>query len=159
MSAIKKAFAPLIALLEANRDVKVKSILDQAIELASAKRAGGVVRTVLRNAAGDVAYIFCYYHKVWLPVTEFGVKKGSTSGFSNMSREGTSNWTRQQNEYKKTRGELLDKVASGEIAGEELGALLEQCEANRNVIVEHSTGGYASEHDIPGYNAETHSVE
>jgi len=83
---IKKAFIGVHALLLANEDKKVKTVMPELVEIMSAKGAGGGASSVHRNEAGDVLGILDYYFKVWLPVeyVEYGAKANSASGLNTM---------------------------------------------------------------------------
>ncbi len=135
----KKAFVPLIELLEANKDKKVSEILDQAKALTDAKTGGGgrSADNVLRNDKGEVTHIFCYYHKMWESVTdvEFGKKASSPTGLSNMCKEGTASWTKQQRDAKTARDKLLKDVAAGEVKPSEIGTRTEEIEKARQEII------------------------
>lgn len=140
--AIKKAFQPIVELLEANQKAKVADVLDQVRELAAAKGAGGTATTIHRNEAGEVDYIHCYYFKQWMPVShvEFGAKKSSASGFDTMCKEGVSNWGRQQRVAKAEKEAVLERVATGELKPEAIQAELDAIEARRVAIKPKSDG-------------------
>jgi len=139
---IKKAFLPINAVLLANEDKKVKTIMDELVELMSAKGAGGGATAIHRNEAGDVVGIMDYYFKVWLPVdyVEFGAKANSASGLNTMCKLGVSLWTKQQRDFKKGKEELLDRVASGDVLPTEIQEHLDALEEAR---------GYTAEYPIP----------
>lgn len=134
--AIKKAFITLHALLEANQDKKVKSIMDEAVEIMSAKGAGGAATAVHRDADGNVVAIMDYYFKVWLPVAlvEFGAKANSASGLNTMCKLGTSLWTKQQREFKKGKEDLLTAVQEGNVLPTEIQVELDKLEEARTYI-------------------------
>jgi hypothetical protein len=117
--AIKKAYQAIVSLLEANRGELVENIIDNVIELASAKSGGGggKATTHHRDEEGNVVAIRCGYHKKWMDpsVVEFGVKKSSATGLNSMCKDGMSKWTSQNSAYAKAKGQLLEDVASGEI--------------------------------------------
>lgn len=142
--AIKKAFVDLIKFLEDNSASKVKTIMPTVIELCSAKSGGGKggAQTFLKNAAGEVTHIFCYYHKMWEEVQPdmFGTKSTSPTGLSNMCKEGTSHWTKQFREAKKESEALLDKVSTGEIDPTDIKGLKADIEANRAVVIPREDG-------------------
>jgi hypothetical protein len=144
MATIKKAFQPIISFLEANRDSKVKTILDGVIELASAKTGGGgrSSENVLRDAEGNVVAVFCYYHKKYEPVAdvEYGKKATSSTGLNSMCKEGTSNWTKQQRAAKKAGEELLSQVSAGEIAIEDIEAMRTQIKEDTAAITPRADG-------------------
>lgn len=140
--SVKKAYANLVEFLKVNKDKKVNTILDEVIEMCSAKSAGSSATTVHRDEAGVVTHIRCGYFKQWLPVShvEFGVKTGSASGFNPMCKEGTSLWTKQQREAKKAKEELLNAVAAGEIPADEIQSRLDEIEEARTTVVAHPLG-------------------
>lgn len=138
MATIKKAFVEIHELLTANTDRKVSSIMDELTALMSAKTGsgGGGKANFHRNEAGEVVAVQCYYFKRWFLVDQmpFGAKASSASGLSSMSKEGTSNWTKQQAEAKKAKAQLLTDVAEGKVAAEAVPAELAKIEAAREEI-------------------------
>ena len=139
MSTIKKAFQPIINILETNTDKKVSAVLEEVIALAAAKTGGGgrSASTILRDAKGAVTHVFCYYHKMWedVNVAEYGAKASSATGLSNMCKEGTSAWSKQQAAAKKAKEEMLAAVGTGELAPDAITKQLEKVEQARNKIV------------------------
>lgn len=136
--AIKKAYQDIVSHLEANPDKKVKAVLQDIIEMASAKVGGGRNSdNVLRDADGNVIAVFCYYHKMYEPVAdvEYGKKATSSTGLNSMCKEGTSHWTKQQREAKKAQEELLDKVMAGELAASDLEAARAEIDKTKKVVV------------------------
>jgi len=136
---IKKAFLPINAILLANEDKKVKTIMPELVEIMSAKGAGGGATAIHRNEAGDVVGIMDYYFKVWLPVefVEFGAKANSASGLNTMCKLGTSLWTKQQRDFKKGKEALLDQVAAGEVLPTEIQEHLDSLEEARGFVAEY----------------------
>lgn len=127
MSAkIKKAYEAIIEVLQANLTATVEEVLPQVIELASAKTGsgGGKATTFHRNEAGEVVAIKCYAHGLWMDprVVEFGSKTGSATGFNNMCKDGVNKWTASQRKLKNAESELLARVASGDLAPEDIAA-------------------------------------
>ena len=131
---IKKAYKDIYDILEANANKKVSTILPQLIELMSAKTKSSAVR---RDEDGNVTHIFCYYHKEWEDVTqvEYGSKKHSSTGLNTMCKVGASQWSKQQRVAKQAKAKLLEQVALGEVAGEDVSALMDEIEAERTKIV------------------------
>ena len=121
---VKKAFEEIYALLEANQGKKVSTIMPELIELMS-KKGGGQAngKNFLTDEEGNVTHVFCYYHKKWEDVTvaEYGAKKGTATGLNTMCKEGVSAWTKQQRRKKQAEGELLERVAKGELPPEAIG--------------------------------------
>ena len=157
MSTIKKAFLPLIELLEANKDKKISTILDQAIALTAAKTGGGgrASNTVVKDKDGNVTHIFCYYHKRWedVQLVEFGKKASSPTGFSNMCKEGTSAWTKQQRDAKTAKEQLLQAVAAQEVKPTEITTRMEAIEKARGKVTGRKEN--AGSKDMPGAQEET----
>ena len=60
----KKAFVPIVELLEANKNKQVSAILPQIMELTAAKAGGGgrSSSNVRLNDKDEVTHVFCYYH-------------------------------------------------------------------------------------------------
>ena len=124
--SIKKAFQDVVAFLEDNKNSKVNTVLPAVIEMCSAKSGGaGGAQSFIKDADGNVTHIRCYYHGTWEPVNvdgsgddehcAYGAKATSATKLSNMCKEGTSNWTKQQAAAKKAGVQLLNDVASGEV--------------------------------------------
>lgn len=137
--SIKKAFIPLVELLEANKNKQVSSIMEKILELTSAKAGGGgrASNTIHKNDAGEVTHVFCYYHKKWeeLAKVEYGKKASSPTGYSNMCKEGTAAWTKQQRDAKKGKDDLLASVAAGETKATDIKPRMEDIEKDRGKIV------------------------
>ena len=132
---IKKAYAQIAELLEANQNRKVSSIMPELIELMSAKVNQCNYR---KDADGNVTHVFCYYHKKWEDVTEveYGKKASNkTTGLNTMCKEGVSKWTKQQRDAKKAKDTLLEGVANGEVDPYDLQGALEEIELQRQVVV------------------------
>lgn len=139
MTQVKKAFQPLVDFLEANKDVKVKTILEQVIELTQAKTSRSDGNTFLKDAAGNTVAILDYYFKTWCPLVgskavEFGAKQKTSTGFNTMSKAGVSAWTKQQREAKQAGADLLKKVASGEVSPKDITAHQASIEESRKAI-------------------------
>ena len=139
MSNIKKVYTELVELLEANQNKKVSSIMDQVLELATTKQS---TKNFLTNDKGEVTHVFCYYHKKWEPLAEveFGKKKHSASGYNSMCKEGVNQWSKQNRDAKKAEAELLDKVASGELAPDDIQKAREDIQAEKAKIVPREDG-------------------
>lgn len=140
MVQVKKAFQPIVDLLEANKDVKVSKVLEQVIELTQAKTSRAEGNTFLKDAQGNTVAIFDYYFKRWMPLVgskavEFGAKAKTSTGFNTMCKEGVSQWTKQQREAKQAGADLLAKVASGEIKPADITAHQATIEEARKRIV------------------------
>lgn len=137
--AIKKAYQSIVSLLEANRDELVSEVIDNVIELASAKTGGGGGKATAfyRNEAGEVVAIRCFYHQTWMDprVVEFGKKASSSTGLNSMCKEGVSKWTKAQRDYKKGKEELLTKVGNGELEADQVKEAVAQLDEARQEII------------------------
>lgn len=133
MSNIKKGFVEIHELLMANKDLKVKDIMDQLVGLMESQQRD---KNHYTDENGDL-YIFCYYHKEWELVgqVEYGSKKSTATGYNSMCKIGTNQWTKQQRDFKQSRGELLDKVASGDLEIEDLKDAMSQLDEIKDSIV------------------------
>lgn len=145
MSNVKKAYAPLIAVLEANKGKKVSDILDEVIALASAKTTRIDGSSFIKDAKGQTVAIFDYYFKRWMPLVgdkavEFGAKEKTATGFNSMCKQGVSEWTKQQRVAKQSGADLLVKVAKGEVKPSDIVAEQAKIEEARKAIVKTDLG-------------------
>jgi len=115
----KKVYVELVEFLEANKNKKVSTILEQVKEMTKQKVSA---KTSLTNETGEVVAIYCYYHKQWeiLADVPYGKKASSTTGFNTMCKVGVSNWTKQNNAIKKVGETVLSKLESGEIGAADI---------------------------------------
>lgn len=150
--AVKKQFEEIYALLEANKNKQVKTIMADLLILMQSKSSGSdLSRTFIKDDEGNVTYVYCYYHKKWesVKVAEYGVKANTATGLNTMCKEGVSSWTKQQRAFKKAQAELLQQVAAQELSPEDLPALMEQLEAERKTIeVRNDEHGFDTAEDI-----------
>lgn len=137
----KKVYVEIVALLEANANKKVSTILPQILELTRAKVAQS---TFHKDDEGNVVAVYCYYHKQWELVSEvpYGKKASTASGLNTMCKAGTSQWTKQQRVAKKAKEALLEAVAKGEVEGESITVALEVIEAERAALILGDTPGF-----------------
>jgi len=128
--SIKKQFVELVALLEANPNKKVSTILAEVIAMTESKKRES---TVIKDADDNVIAIYCYYHKQWelLSEVEYGAKKSSVSGYNTMCKIGVSKWTKAQSDYKKAKSQILDDVQDGTIDAGDIKTNLERVEQDR----------------------------
>lgn len=131
----KKVYAELVAFLESNKDKKVNDILssEEFKDIITAKKNHS---TVLKDEQGNVKAIFCYYHKQWelLSEVEYGAKASSPSGYNTMCKIGVNKWTKQWNDAKKEKAELLDLVAEGKVKPEEIQERIGEIDKKRDRI-------------------------
>lgn len=128
---IKKPFQEIVDLLEANKGEIVETILEDIIAIAMSKKQDSTVR---RNEKDEVTHIFCWYHKEWEPVEWYGLKASSHSGYNTFCKQGVNSWTKQQRDFKKLKGELLEKLMEGEIEKDDLQEEIARLEADRDLI-------------------------
>lgn len=150
--AIKKQFEEIYALLEANKNKQIKTVMADLLVLMQSKSSGSDLnRTFIKDDEGNVTYVYCYYHKKWesVKVAEYGVKANTATGLNTMCKEGVSSWTKQQRAFKKAQADLLQAVANQELSPEELPALMEQLEVERKTVeVRNDEHGFDTAEDI-----------
>ena len=140
---IKKQFVDVVEFLEANKNKKVSTILDEIISMTSGKNVEA--KTFHKDEHGTVIAIRCYYYKKWMHVddVEFGRKASTASGYNTMCKKGVSNWTKQQRVAKQAKELLLEQLASGEFDASDLPAKLDEVEQARKAInLEDAPVGY-----------------
>ncbi len=163
MAQVKKAYQEIVDFLEANKDVKVNKIFDRVVEMAAAKSSRSATgSTYITDKDGNPVAILCYYFKRWMPLVgeaavEFGAKKSTATGLNTMCKEGVSNWTKQQRQSESELKGLLTRVASGELAAEDISSEQERIEAERKAIAETDLG-FATKEEVEAYLADN-SVE
>lgn len=137
MTAIKKQYQELIALLEANKGKKVSTILDDVKALCEAKKGGSNGKTFEKDDEGNVTRVYCWYHKEWEDVAEveYGTKKGTATGLNTMCKQGVSSWTKQQRVAKQAKEAILDMLANGELKHADLQGELDRVEEERQVVI------------------------
>lgn len=132
MNTIKKSFVEIHALLVANENKKVSSIMDQLLELMESQQRD-------KNHYTDEhgLWVFCYYHKEWelTSQVEYGKKANTATGLNSMCKVGTNQWTKQQREFKQAKANLLEQVANGELAIEDINGKIAELEAEKDRIV------------------------
>ena len=135
----KKAFIPIVELLELNKNKTVSAVLPQIMELVAAKAGGGgrSSSNVRLDDKGAVTHVLCYYHKMWedVSVTEYGKKASSPTGLNNMCKEGVAAWTKQQRDAKKAKDELLAAVGAGEVEPADIQTRMDKIEKARAKII------------------------
>ncbi|MGI9568168.1 MAG: hypothetical protein ACR2PH_00100 [Desulfobulbia bacterium] len=131
----KKVYVEMVAFLEAHKDSKIADVLksEAFIDIIEAKKN---TQCVLKNDKGEITHIFCYYHKQWekLADVEYGKKASHPTGFNTMCKIGVNKWTKQYNDSKKAKAELLDLVATGELDPKDIPTRIEEIDAARNAV-------------------------
>lgn len=155
---IKKAYADIVAFLEENQDKKVRAVLEDVKNMASAKVAREGGSTFLKDVGGNTVAILDYYFKRWMPLVgekavEFGVKKNTATGFNTMSKAGTSAWTKQQREAKQAEQNLLAEVSAGNIKPSDIPAKQAEIETARKSI-EATELGFETKEQVIAYLVE-----
>lgn len=161
--AIKKTMQEIFSFLEANKSSTIESVFDEITTLCSPKsrakgEGAGSVSTFIKDTTGETVAVFDYYFKRWMPLVgdeavEFGKKASAASGYSSMSKEGVSHWTRQQREAKKALADILAQVESGELAPTGIADAKEAIEATRKEIVT-TDAGFESRDEVMAYLAD-----
>ena len=155
MATVKKAYQDIVSFLEANKDAKVSKVLEQVIEMASAKANRSEGSTFIKDASGNAVAILDYYFKRWMPLVgdkavDFGSKQKTATGFNTMCKEGVSAWTKQQREAKNANAELLKRVAAGEVQPSAIPAEQAKIEEARKAILPTELG-FADISDLMKY--------
>lgn len=154
MTVVKKQFEEIHAFLELNKNKKVNTVMPQLLEMMARKNnASGQANTFIKDDEDNVIAIYCYYHKKWELVCEcsYGSKKGSSTGFNTMCKQGVSNWTKQQRVKKQTEAGLLQLIISGELQAADLPLRQETITEESKVIVPREDG--------QGYNDSDEALE
>jgi hypothetical protein len=120
MSTIKKGYTELYAVLLANEDKKVKTVMSLLMPIMTALQRD---KNDYLDEDGRLV-VFCYYHKQWEHVDQvpYGKKANTTTGLNTMCKVGTNQWTKQQREYKAAADTILDLVEAGTLAYEDIPA-------------------------------------
>lgn len=141
---IKKAFTEIHDFLQANKDKKVASILDQAIAFMSAQR-NSAESMAIRDGKGNVVALMDAYTGRWAALVgskavEFGVKANTSTGLNPMSKASLNQYNKQQSAAKKAGAELLQKVAAGEVKPASINEHLAAIEEARKAVVDTGEG-------------------
>jgi len=148
MANVKKQYEELHAFLEDNKAKKVNTIMPQLIEMMQRKNnASGQSNTFIKDDNDNVIAIYCYYHKMWelIAKVEYGSKKGTSSGYNTMCKQGVSMWTKQQRTKKADEALILTSVANGDLAVEDISAKQEEiAEVAKNIEPRADGHGYES---------------
>ena len=151
----KKAYIEIINFLENNSTKKVSTILEEVKAMCESKNSTNSDngKTFLKDDNGDVIAIYCYYHKVWEPLSdvEYGTKKHSTTGLNTMCKEGVSAWTKQQRVAKQSKEKLLDQLAIGTLQSHEIEEKLAEIETVRTSIVPSDNTSFDSSEECLEY--------
>lgn len=129
--SIKKPFVEIHSILVKNEGKKVKDLMDQLLEIMTSQQRD-------KNHYEDEhgLWIFCYYHKEWelTSQVEYGSKVNTATGLNTMCKVGVNQWTKQQRDYKNAKADLLNQVAEGLLAPDEINAKLDELEDERKSI-------------------------
>jgi hypothetical protein len=133
MSTIKKGYTELYAVLLANEDKKVKTVLELLMPIMTAQQRD---KCHFTDEDGRLQ-VFCYYHKEWEYVDQvpYGKKANTQTGLNTMCKVGTNQWTKQQREYKASADTILDLVETGKLAYEDIPAKREEFAIEKDRIV------------------------
>ena len=133
MTTIKKPFVALYEILEANKDKMPKGVYNSLKAECESKTLAKTFRT---NDEGNLE-VFCWYHKEWEDTTliEYGNKKGTKTGLNTFCKQGVSSWTKQQRVFKKAKDEMLDKIANGDIAQDDIAEVIAKLKTESEIII------------------------
>lgn len=134
---VKKVYEEVVAFLEANKNKKVETIMPQLMVLVTSKQAQ---KNFITDEEGRVTHIFCYYHKMWEPVSEYGSKKHSPSGYNSMCKIGVNQWTKQQRESKQAESKMLDDLSKGLLSPTDIDAKRLEIQVHKDRIVAREDG-------------------
>ena len=152
MLNVKKGFEEVAQLLIDSENRRVKTILPQLLALMQRKNnASGQANTFLKDDAGNVVAIYCYYHKLWedVEVADYGSKKNTATGLNTMCKQGVSSWTKQQRQKKQEQAVLLDQLVSGEIERDDVVTLqTEIIEVSKVIKPRDDEHGFTSTEDF-----------
>lgn len=147
--AVKKAFQPIVAFLEANKDKTVSEILGDVIALTAAK-GSRVASASLKDADGKTWAVRCYWHEQWELVdgegaVEYGPKANTSTGLNSMCRSGTNQWNAANNGKKKQKEQIFQDLMAQKITHEE--AQAQTAELNKPVEKVMDVPGYATKEE------------
>lgn len=138
--AIKKVFAPVMAILESNLSASVADIIEQVRAATSAKTGGGGGKATnfVRNEEGVVTAVKCYAFDKWMDprLVPFGAKANTPTGLNTMCKAGVSVWTQAQAAFKKGKDAVVAQLLANEITSEEAQAKIAELEAARTAVPE-----------------------
>lgn len=139
---IKKQYEEIYAILVANSNKKVSTVLPELQAIMTAKQAQ---KNFITDEEGSVTHVFCYYHKEWEDISqaEYGNKANSASGLASMCKEGVSQWNKTQKAIKELKDTALAKVMAGELGPQDVPFWLENQEAELRVIQPREDGHIA----------------
>lgn len=161
MTTIKKVFQPIIALLEENKEQKVKSILAKVIEMSQVKQTRDrVSKTYIKDVNGKVVAIRDFYFGRWMPLVgdkavEFNPKKDSPTGYGSLSKLGQAKFSAAKNLAMKEERELLNRLMNGEVlSAEQIKEARDAIQHKReNPVVDETTPGFATIEEVIEYLA------
>lgn len=133
--AIKKVFAPVMAILESNMSATVSDVIEQVRAAVSAKTGGGGGKALNfhRSEDGTVVAVKCYAFDKWMDprLVPFGAKANTPTGLNSMCKAGVSVWTQAQSTFKKGKDAVVTKLLANEITSEDAQAEIAALEAAR----------------------------
>ena len=153
---VKKMYIEIVELLEANQNKLVSEVLQDVINLASAKsNKGASGSTFIKDVNGDVVAIQCYYFKRFMPLVgneavEFGAKKSTTTGYNTMCKLGVSLWTKQNKQAKEETDAILERLEANEIDISQIAKIKAEI-AERKARIEDTDLGFSTKEECLGY--------
>lgn len=138
--AIKKVFAPVMAILESNLSATVADVIEQVRAATSAKTGGGGGKATnfVRDEAGVVTAVKCYAFDKWMDprLVPFGAKANTPTGLNTMCKAGVGVWTKAQADFKKGKDAVVAKLLANELTSEDAQAAIAELEAARVLVPE-----------------------
>lgn len=138
--AIKKVFAPVLAILESNLSASVADVIEQVRAVTSAKTGGGggAATNFHRAEDGTVVAIKCYAFKKWMDprLVPFGAKANSPTGLNTMCKAGLAAWNAAQSAYSKGKDAVFAELLEGALTNEQAQEKLNELEAAKSVVPE-----------------------
>lgn len=138
--AIKKVFAPIMAILESNLSASVADVIEQVRAATSAKTGGGGGKATNfhRNESGEVVAVKCYAFDKWMDprLVPFGTKANTPTGLNTMCKAGVSVWTQAQAAFKKGKDAVVADLLANAITSDEAQAKIADLEAARVLVPE-----------------------
>ena len=131
---IKKVFAPIFDVLNANPNAIVADIMPQLTELAKSATPTGT--SAVRNEAGDVVGAKCNYFGKFFTIDNFGKKAGTPSGYNSYTKVGASLYSKQNSAFRAGKEQLLEDVVSGEVPAADIQLKLNELQEAKNFVAE-----------------------
>ena len=168
LEKVKVIYRELLNFMLDNKERKVKNILEAALGMTSAKKRVRTITTFIKDSEGSVVGVKDSYFDRWMPLVGeqavvFGTKTGSSSGLNPMSKDGLSQWSKQQTIARKESLALIERIqldsdAEGFLAVEDIPAEKERIEAARTAVIDTDLGFETKEELVEYLEDEGHEL-